>query len=80
MIRQAYADNGIESVAADIPDQITGIAITYTLTSTTLTCLRQIHDVINLFFPNDEHIPPTYVPASTGWSEESRNIPPYGFE
>ena len=79
VIRQAYADNEIESVAEDNPDQIIGIAIAYGPTSNALTCPMQIHDLINLFFPNDEHIPPTYTPAPT--YKNRKILPsPHGFD
>ena len=53
IIRQANVDRGIEYIIINLLDQIIGIAITYTPTSTTLIQPTQISDLQNLFNPND---------------------------
>jgi hypothetical protein len=76
IIRKAYADHGITLVSENQPNQIIGVAISYTDTSITLTSPSQIYDLKNIFFPNNEPIPPTWTPLSPTWSEESRNNSP----
>ena len=51
----------------DQPNQIIGIAISYTATSITTRML----------FSNDEPIPAIYTPLPPDWSEELRNNSPY---
>ena len=74
IIWQAYADHGIEYIVTNLPDQIIGIAISYTPTSITLTQPTQIYDLQNLFYPNDASVPITWTPLSSAWSEETRNF------
>jgi hypothetical protein len=80
VIRQAYADHGIETVVKDYPDQLLGQAITYSIlpesTSIKLTSPLQILDLKNLFYPNDAPVPTKWTPLPPSWSEESRDNSP----
>ena len=76
LIRQAYADHGIEYIVTNPPDQIIGIAITYTPTYITLTQPTQILDLQNLFYPNDTPVPITWTPISPAWRKKQETYLP----
>ena len=60
VIRNAYAEHGIKSVAEDNRNQIIGIAISCGEDdSITLTCPTQICDLVKIFFSSNEAIPLT---------------------